>query len=63
VETEDAPVTKELPFVVGVLADLAGNDGGPYRPFQDRKFIQINRDNFNDVQARWWAESVGGVRP
>src|SRR5881398_2538031 len=52
VETEGAAVTKELPFVVGVLGDFSGNPSEPLKPLKDRKFIQIDRDNFNDVMAR-----------
>src|SRR5262249_28754981 len=52
VETEGAVVEKELPFVVGVLGDFSGNPTEPLKPLTDRKFIQIDRDNFNDVMAR-----------
>jgi type VI secretion system protein ImpB len=52
VETEGAMVEKELPFVVGVLGDFSGTPTAPLKPFKDRKFIQIDRDNFNDVLAR-----------
>jgi type VI secretion system protein ImpB len=52
VETEGAVVLKELPFVVGVLGDFSGNPTKPLQPLKDRKFIQIDRDNFNEVMAR-----------
>jgi len=52
VETEGAVVQKELPFVVGVLGDFSGNPSEPLKPMKDRKFVQIDRDNFNDVMAR-----------
>jgi type VI secretion system protein ImpB len=52
VETEGAMVEKELPFVVGVLGDFSGTPTAPLKPLKDRKFIQIDRDNFNDVMAR-----------
>src|SRR6516164_7939368 len=52
VETEGAEVIKELPFVVGVLGDFSGNPTAPLKPLKDRKFIQIDRDNFNEVMAR-----------
>jgi type VI secretion system protein ImpB len=51
-ETEGAEIVKELPFVVGVLGDFSGNPTEPLKPLKDRKFIQIDRDNFNDVMAR-----------
>ena len=52
VETNGAVVQKELPFVVGVMGDFSGNPTEPLKPLKDRKFIQIDRDNFNDVMAR-----------
>jgi type VI secretion system protein ImpB len=52
VETEGAQVVKELPFVVGVLGDFSGQPTEPLKPLKDRKFIQIDRDNFNDVMSR-----------
>ncbi|MCB9946272.1 MAG: type VI secretion system contractile sheath small subunit [Rhodospirillaceae bacterium] len=52
VETEGAVVERELPFVVGVLGDFSGDPTQPLKPMRDRKFIQIDRDNFNDVMAR-----------
>ncbi len=52
VETEGAQVEKELPFVVGVLGDFSGNPTEPLKPLKDRKFIQIDRDNFNDIMGR-----------
>ncbi len=52
VETEGAMVEKELPFVVGVMGDFSGNPTEPLKPLKDRKFIQIDRDNLNDVMKR-----------
>jgi type VI secretion system protein ImpB len=52
VETEGAQIVRELPFVVGVLGDFSGDPTQPLRPLSERKFIQIDRDNFNDVMAR-----------
>lgn len=52
VETEGAEVQRELPFVTGVLGDFSGDPTSPLRPLADRKFIQIDRDNFNEVMAR-----------
>ena len=52
VETEGAQVEKELPFVVGVMGDFSGDPTEPLKPLKDRKFIQIDRDNFNDVMRR-----------
>ena len=51
VETEGAEIQRELPFVVGVMGDFSGDPTAPLRPMADRKFIQIDRDNFNEVMA------------
>ena len=34
------------------MGDFSGNPTEPLKPLKDRKFIQIDRDNFNDVMAR-----------
>ena len=52
VETEGAVVEKELPFVVGVLGDFSGDPTSPLKPLKDRKFTQIDRDNFDDIMSR-----------
>lgn len=52
VDTGGAVAKKELPFVVGVLGDFSGDPTEPLKPLKDRKFVQIDRDNFNDVLAR-----------
>jgi type VI secretion system protein ImpB len=52
VETEGAAIKKELPFVVGVMGDYAGDPTQPLKPLAERKFVQVDRDNFNDVMAR-----------
>lgn len=52
VETEGATVEKELPFVVGVLGDFSGDPTEPVKPFGERKFVQIDRDNFDEVMRR-----------
>ena len=49
VETNGAMVQKEIPFVVGVLADLAGMPSEPLPRLKDRKFTEIDRDNFDEV--------------
>ena len=52
VETEGAVVEKELPFVLGVLGDFSGNPTEKLKPIKDRKFVQIDRDNIDDVMKR-----------
>jgi type VI secretion system protein ImpB len=55
VEIGGAIELKELPFVVGVLGDFAGNPEEPLPGLKNRKFVEIDRDNFNQVMA--------GMRP
>ena len=52
VETGGAMEKVELPFVVGVMADLSGQPKEALRPLKERKFVPIDRDNFNDVLER-----------
>ena len=52
VETEGAQIVRELPFVVGVLGDFSGDPAPPLRPLGERKFVQIDRDNFDEVMQR-----------
>lgn len=52
VETEGTTLKKELPFVVGVMGDFAGQNTEALKPLKDRRFIQIDRDNFDDVLKR-----------
>ncbi|WP_240223828.1 type VI secretion system contractile sheath small subunit [Rheinheimera hassiensis] len=52
VETEGAAVKKELPFVVGVMGDFAGHNTEALKPLKDRRFVQIDRDNFDEVLKR-----------
>jgi type VI secretion system protein ImpB len=51
VEIGDAIQMKELPFVAGILADLSGKPAEALPKLKDRKFVEIDRDNFNDVLA------------
>jgi type VI secretion system protein ImpB len=51
VEVGGAIEQKELPFVVGVLADLSGNPREELPRVKERKFVEIDRDNFNQVLA------------
>lgn len=52
VEVGDAIEMKELPFVMGVLADLTGHPKGERPALKERKFTEITPDNFDDVLAR-----------
>ena len=49
VEVGDAIEKKELPFVMGVLGDLTGQPEKPLAALKDRKFVEINPDNFDTV--------------
>lgn len=52
VETGGAIEKKELPFVMGVLGDFSGNPTGELPPLSGRKFVPIDRDNFNEVMSK-----------
>lgn len=53
VEENGAMVKKELPFVVGVMGDFSGNNPEEKPPsLKDRKFVNIDRDNFDEVMAK-----------
>jgi type VI secretion system protein ImpB len=52
VETGGAIEKREIPFVVGVLADLSGQPTKPLPRLKDRKFTEIDRDNFDQVMAK-----------
>jgi type VI secretion system protein ImpB len=56
VETGGAAVDVELPFVVGVMGDFSGNPETPLKSMKDRKFVQIDRDNFNGVLSKFAPE-------
>ncbi|HLD64937.1 MAG TPA: type VI secretion system contractile sheath small subunit [Pseudomonas sp.] len=51
VEIGNAIEKKELPLVVGILADLSGNPATPLAKLGERRFIDLDRDNFNQVLA------------
>ncbi len=49
VEIGDAIEMKEIPFIVGVLADLSGRPDEEMPKMKDRRFIEIDRDNFDNI--------------
>src|SRR5271165_5308449 len=49
VEIGDAIEIKELPFVMGVLGDFTGQPTEPLPKLKDRKFVEVNPDNFDSV--------------
>jgi type VI secretion system protein ImpB len=51
VETLGSIQKKELPFIVGILADLSGKPENPLPRLKERKFVEIDRDNFDDVMG------------
>ena len=51
VETGGAIEKKELPFVMGVFGDFTGMPEEPLPKLKDRKFVEINPDNFDSVLA------------
>ncbi|MTW10523.1 type VI secretion system contractile sheath small subunit [Pseudoduganella eburnea] len=49
VEIGDAIENKELPFVMGVVGDFGGNSEVEQKRLKERKFVNIDRDNFDEV--------------
>ena len=52
VEIGDAVEKKELPLVVGLMADLSGKPLNPPAKLTERRFVEIDRDNFNEIMAK-----------
>jgi type VI secretion system protein ImpB len=52
VEIGDAVEKKELPLVVGLLADLSGQPAMPLPKLKDRRLVEIDRDNFNEIMGK-----------
>ena len=51
VEIGDAVEKKELPLVVGLMSDLSGQPAQPLPKLKERRFVEIDRDNFNEVMG------------
>jgi type VI secretion system protein ImpB len=51
VEVGGAIELKELPFVVGVMGDFVGKPEEALPPVKARKFVEVDRDNFDQVLA------------
>lgn len=52
VETNGAEESKELPFVMGVMGDYSGDNTASKKSLKERKFINIDRDNFNEAMGK-----------
>jgi len=51
-ETNGSIVEKEIPFVMGVMGDYSGDNADNKKALKDRKFSQIDRDNFNEIMSK-----------
>lgn len=51
-ETNGTVVEKEIPFVMGVMGDYSGDNADSKKPLKERKFSQIDRDNFNEIMSK-----------
>ncbi|MBV8809546.1 MAG: type VI secretion system contractile sheath small subunit [Acidobacteriaceae bacterium] len=51
VQVGDAIEKKELPFVLGVMGNFMGQPAGDIAPFKERRFVDVNPDNFDEVLA------------
>jgi type VI secretion system protein ImpB len=52
VEKGDAIEVRDLPFVMGVLADLSGHANGELPALRERSFVEVTPDNFDEVLAK-----------
>jgi type VI secretion system protein ImpB len=52
VEIGDAVEKRELPLVVGLLADLSGQPATPLPKLKERRFVEIDRDNFDEIMGK-----------
>ena len=52
VESGGAIEKKELPLVVGLMADLSGQPLNPLPKLKERRFIEVDRDNFTGVMTK-----------
>ena len=59
-ETPEGIEARELPFVIGVLAGLSGQPEEPLPPLRWRRFIEIDRNNFDQVLAAMAPRLVAG---
>ncbi len=62
VEIGDAIEQKEIPFVVGVMGDFSGNTEIPLAKLKDRKFVNVDMDNFDDVMEGMSPRAVYRVK-
>ncbi|MBI4893668.1 MAG: type VI secretion system contractile sheath small subunit [Acidobacteria bacterium] len=51
VELGDALEVKEIPFVMGVMADFSGQPEEPLPRIKDRRFVEVTPDNFDAVMT------------
>jgi type VI secretion system protein ImpB len=52
VEIGDAIEKRELPMVVGLLADLSGHPAEPLPKLKERRLVEIDRDNFDEIMGK-----------
>ncbi|KLU24049.1 type VI secretion protein [Caballeronia mineralivorans PML1(12)] len=52
VELGDAVEKRELPMVVGLLADLSGQPAVPLPKLKERRLVEIDRDNFDEIMSK-----------
>ena len=52
VEIGDAVEKRELPLVVGLLADLSGQPATPLPKLKERRFVEVDRDNFDEIMGK-----------
>jgi type VI secretion system protein ImpB len=62
VEIGDAIEQKEIPFVVGVMGDFAGQSETLQPKLKERKFVNVDLDNFDDVMKGMEPRAVYRVK-
>ena len=51
-ETNGVTEEKEIPFVMGVMGDYSGDNAEAKKALKDRKFANIDSENFNDLMSK-----------
>lgn len=51
-ETNGVSEEKEIPFVMGVMGDYSGDNAEAKKALKDRKFANIDSENFNDLMSK-----------
>lgn len=56
------PDVREIPFVVGILADLAGSPDQPFAPLHLREFVEVGVETLDRIVAAVKPDSCSGSK-